>query len=499
MIVNKTMFSVMPTYSQVSRMRQTFDDLQLQLATGRVAQTLSDMGPDRNAGIDLRNQLNRTGAYQDNITMVGTRLDVLDLVISRMDTIESEARGFAASDSAGENQVNLATAQNYARSHLDEMINLLNTNIDGRYMFAGSITDVVPVAGIDEILNGEGGRDGFRTIVSERKLADAGASGMGRLSLSRVTDTVTLSEDGVHPFGFKLSGASTTSTAVAISAPAGSPPSMGVTFSGQPNAGEKVFVTLTLPDSTTMTIALEASTQASPGAGKFTIGATTDDTAASFETALQTALLEQGETELSAASVFAAADDFFNASGQVAQRVDGPPFDTATALVAATGADTVDWYQGSSSSDPRASVTARVSDQASVSYGVEGNEKGFLELMRSLAAVAVETFPASDPTAEKRYDALTDRQTARLAESNNNAPGSLEVIAMELGVVRNAMGNYSQLNANYEIQLESVLSKLEDAPMEEVAIQITSMQVRLEASYKTMSIVSQLTLVNFIK
>ncbi|MCF6326089.1 MAG: hypothetical protein L3J21_02215 [Devosiaceae bacterium] len=499
MNVGKAMFAVSPAFSNISRMRETFDQLQVQLATGERAQTLSDMGPGRGTSIDMRAQLAKSQSFQNNIAMVGVRLDILDMSITRFDQIEGEVRQMAASDSTGENQINLTTAQNYARSSLDEVINLLNTDLAGRYIFGGTDTDDAPVQSIGELLNGSGGRDGFRTVVSERKEADAGASGLGRLGLSQSGAVINLAEDGVHPFGFKLSGGSTDSLGVNISTPAGSPPSMDITFNSQPNAGEKIFVTLTLPDATTKTIELEATTNNTPGDGKFTIGGTLNDSATNFQNALQSTLAQQTQTELSAASVFAAAENFFNGNGETIQRVDGPPFDSATALVAATATNTVSWYDGSSNSDPRTSVSARVGESARVNYGVEGNETGFLQLVRSLASVAVETFSSTDPTSEARYDALSDRQLARLSENNNNTPGSFEVIAMELGVVRNAMGSYSSLNTNYQSQMETVLGNLENVSIEEVAIQLQTMQIRLQASYQTMSILNELTLVNYIR
>ncbi len=499
MNVGKSIFAVNPAFSNIGRMRENMEQLQVQLATGKKAQTLSDMGPGRGTNIDMRAQLSKSQAFQKNISMVGIRLDILDLSIARFDQIEGEVRQMAAADSAGEDQVNLATAQNFARSSLDEVINLLNTDLAGRYMFAGTDTDDPPVKGLEALLNGEGGRDGFRTLVLERKQADAGASGLGRLALSQSGPAVSIAEDGVHPFGFKLSGGSTDSPGVAISGPAGSPPSMNVTFNSQPVAGEKVFLTLTLPDNTSRTMELQASTDNPAGNGKFTIGASVNDTAANFQAALQTVLGQEVQGELSAASVFAAADSFFNGNGQTIQRVDGPPFDSATALVAATSTDTINWYDGSSSADPRKSVSARVGETARVDYGVEGNEEGFLQLVRSLAAVAVETFSSTDPTSEARYDALSKRQVARLSETNNNVPGSFEVITMELGVVRNAMGNYSDLNTNYQNQLEKVISKLENVAIEEVAVQLQNMQIRLQASYQTMSVLSELTLVNYIR
>ncbi len=53
MNVGKAMFAVSPAFSNISRMRETFDQLQVQLATGKKAQTLSDMGSGRGTSIDI--------------------------------------------------------------------------------------------------------------------------------------------------------------------------------------------------------------------------------------------------------------------------------------------------------------------------------------------------------------------------------------------------------------------------------------------------------------
>ncbi len=499
MIINKNVYSVNTAYADVVRMRQQFDKLQAQLATGKAAQTLSDMGPSRGIGIGLRQQIARIDAYQDNITLVGVRLDVIDLALGRLDEIEGDARGFAATDAVGENQVNLATAQSYSTSQLDEVINLLNSNAGGRYLLAGSDTDDAPVASYDAIMNGEGGRDGFRTVVSERKAADAGVGNTGRVGVVLAGAALTLSEDGVHPFGLKMGSVSSESSAVSVSAPSGTPASMGLTFTSVPNESEKTFVTLTLPDGTSSTISLAATSSTSPSAGEYELGVDAATTAANFETALNLAISDLVGGELSAASVFAAADSFFNGNGDTIQRVNGPPFDSATALIAATSSDTVSWYDGASSASARASVSVRVGESAAVNYGVEANEVGFLEMMRSLAAMAVETFASTDTTSEARFDALTDRQMVRLAESNNKLAGSLEVIAMELGVARNTMGNYSERLNSYKIQAETVIGDLEDAPAAEVIMGIQNLDMRLQASYQAMSLISRLSLVNYMR
>ena len=97
------------------------------------------------------------------------------------------------------------------------------------------------------------------------------------------------------------------------------------------------------------------------------------------------------------------------------------------------------WYSGSDSTSPRDSVTAKVDDSTVVSYGIQANETGFVNMMRSLAAMSVETFASSDPTSHKRFDAVSRMQNERLSEQHNSEPGSVELIMLELGQARSAI------------------------------------------------------------
>ena len=58
---------------------------------------------------------------------------------------------------------------------------MLNTSADGRYLFSGRAVDQAPVETADHILNGDGLKAGLKQIIDERKQADLGASGLGRL------------------------------------------------------------------------------------------------------------------------------------------------------------------------------------------------------------------------------------------------------------------------------------------------------------------------------
>ena len=199
------------------------------------------------------------------------------------------------------------------------------------------------------------------------------------------------------------------------------------------------------------------------------------------------------------ASAFAAAENFFNGQGQPVLRVDGPPYDTATGTIAGTTANTMFWYTGEDSADPRNTVTARVGEGTTVGYGVQANEMGFTNLIQTLAAIAVQDFPDSDPTSEARYTSMMERNAARLADTKDNNPGSLAAITVELGLAQSTTGAISERHTTHSAQLDNMLQDIETAPTEEIAMEILALKTRLEASYQTTALLSQLSLVNYIK
>ena len=498
-VINRSMFPMQSGFSSIKSMQARLDQLQVQLGTGKKFQTLADYGNQRPLSLQVRERLSRIEGYTQNSGTVNLRLDMLDTVMTRLEKVETDTRGSAIVGGYGADNLNLANVPQMSKSRLDELVTLLNSQLAGRYLFGGSAADKPPVANIDALLNGETGKAGFKQVVTERKLADAGSDGLGRLDLTRIGVTVTLAEDGVHPFGFKLSTLSTTSAGIALAQPSGSPPSATLNVGGTVTAGETIEVGLTLPDGSSTSVKLTAVTGTPAAAGEFQIGVDAFATSANIEAALNTSLLALGETELDASSTFAAAQNFFNGQGETVQRVNGPPYETATSLVAATSSNTVFWYRGSDSASPRDSVTAKVDDSTIVSYGIEANETGFVNLMRSLAAMSVETFSGSDTTSHKRFDAVSRMQNDRLSEGHNSEPGSIELVTLELGQARSAIGSAKDRHTAYKTQLETMLADVEQVGVEEVAMELLAVKTRLEASYSTTSAMSQLSLVYFLR
>jgi len=496
--VGKTMFPLANGIKNITAMKERYDKLQMQLASGAKASTLGELGSDRYFDLALRQRMARMEGYQQSISTVNLRLEVLSSVISRLDTIEADARAAAVSG-GGTSGINFQTAPTLAASRFDEVMTLLNTDVAGRFMFGGNRTDSKPVATPSEVMNGVGGRAGFKQVANERKLADLGADHLGRLSISTAADTVTLSEQSTV-FGMKLSGVTPSSTNITTTAPGGGPPpALTVQFGTPlPTAGDKVQLSFTMPDGTEEQIVLVATT-GTPAAGQFQIGADADATAASFEAALTGSVKHLAETTLVSASAFAAAENFFNQQGTPVMRVDGPPYDTATGTIAGTAANTMLWYNGEDSADPRNTVTARVGEGTTVGYGVQANESGFLNLIQTLAAVAVQDFPDGDATSEERYTSTISRNAARLSRTKDNQPGSLAAISVELGLAKSSAGAIAERHTAHSAQLGNMLEQIEAAPTETVAMEILALKTRLEASYQTTALLSQLSLVNFMR
>ncbi|MGD9845614.1 MAG: flagellin, partial [Variibacter sp.] len=368
-------------------MRAQLDALQQQLSSGKKATTYAGMGVSRGLGVGLRSQLASLGSYDQTITMVGLRLNVAQTALTRISAIGQTVKS-AALDAGTLNADGKTVAQETARTSLDELLDLLNTKAGDRSIFGGRATDRPAVETADHILNGDGVRAGLSQLIDERRQADLGADGLGRLVIPpAAAGTVSIAEGAAgSPFGFKLASISSTLSGATVTGPSGSPPSASVSLASNPTAGQTVSFVFNQPDGTTQSLTLTATNDSPPGPNQFTIGATPDDTAANLQDALKTGVGYSARTTLSAASAMEAADNFFSVdTTHPPLRVASPPFASATALTAGTAADTVTWYTGEMADDPaRSSASARIDDSIVVNYGVRANEEGIRNLVKNV-------------------------------------------------------------------------------------------------------------------
>ena len=609
--------------TSILNLRSQLSDLQTQLASGKVSTTYAGQGTDRAFALGLRAQVSSIDAYANTGTNVNTRINVANLSLQGLSDIGSQVKSASPSSTIVLNNNGQTSGQITAQAAFANAISLLNTQSGDRYLFSGRTTDTAPTAPADVILNGIGAQAGLTQLIGERKLADQGTGGMGRLAVTSpsLTTTVTsLAEDG-SPFGLKLASVSTSLTGATITQPTGVPPAVTVDLGGvNPNNGEKVKFNFNLPDGTTESIELTATTVTPPPAGSFAIGVDTAATTLNLQGALTASIQKLSDTSLVAASAIAASDNFFNlsattggsvvnnkaatpapitgvtllsgaaatdslatnfaagdtitvngtpitfvASGATGNqlnvtdsvqalltkidaitgttnpstinggaitlhggngtdltvtssntaafaslgfgatvtgnpaplRVGGPPFNTATSLVAGTAANTVSWYTGEAGTDPaRGTAVARVDASITVQYGARADEQAFVHQLQNIAVYAAVTTNAANPNASGQSTALSQRISANLAQQAGQQ--SIQDIQAEFAGAQTAIKATTDRQTQLKSMAQTMLDSIEGVSTDEVATKILALQTTLQASYQTTAMLYQTTLSKYL-
>lgn len=484
----------------ISQMRDQLADLQRQLGTGKKSDTYGGLGLGSGLVLNLREQLSSTSIFQSNSVNVETRVKLMNMSLERIRNMREETRAdLTAPFDYALVQDGQTAAQRSALGRLGEMLSLLNTDAGGRYLFSGRANDKPATDTMSRILKGEGAQAGLKQIINERLQADQGADQRGRITVNAaVGDIVSIDEDGAHPFGFKLTGA-TTSFGATITGPGAAPRSIDIDLGANPPAGGTVRITLAMPDGTSTAIELTATAATPPGENQFLIGATADDTAINITAAISGKLQELGRTQLVAASAMQAGEDFFATDvSNPPQRIAGsPPFYAATAMTNGTPANTISWYLGDNATDSaRGTAVARVDDSITVNYGARANEQGIRWIVQNEAVFAAVGFSATDPNGREAYYALA----ARVGSAMDVPAGMQQIEAIQTEV---AGANVSAQAAKKRLAerapvLQDMIDSVENVSNEEVSVKLLALNTRMQASLQVTAMLSQLSLVQFI-
>ncbi len=487
-------------------MRAQLDTLQRQLGTGMRADNYADLGTARSTSLEFRAERATLDGFQDAIERTEVTFSIMTETLERLDDIASNTKGDALPISFVIQSGDQTTAQVAAEYRFYETVSLLNSDIEGQYLFSGLSGDTEPVAPAADIMEGVGARDGFKQVLDERQLADLGgplssATLTGRLDLATIATTTSITEAGGGVFGFQfdaMAGAGTSSPAITVTGPTGAPVALSFDVTGAVAEGENVRFGLTMPDGTSKDVVLTATTSSPPGEGEFTIGATPADTATNLEAGLQTALDTLARTDLSAASAVQAGKDFFD---------NNPPLrvvpDVATGIAGATttvadATNTVIWYKGEDGPiDARLTNTTRIDDTVQVAYGARANEDALRTTLRELAVFSAQTFDVDDPNSVARYTEVAGRTRANLDDtSGGNLPRS---ISLEIGTASSLMEATKERHVATRAIYSDILNQTDGISQEEVATRLLNLQTRLEASYSVTALLRDLSLVNFLR
>ncbi len=194
-----------------------------------------------------------------------------------------------------------------------------------------------------------------------------------------------------------------------------------------------------------------------------------------------------------------AANDFFAGSSspglnprRVATDADG----NATGFVADPSGRTVIWYKGDdTSADPRRTATVPVSRDQSVGIGVQANEAAFRATLSGLAVLATTSFGGTE-TDTPRFDAYSARVQAQLRPGDGQP--AVQGIASELSLASVQIATQKTQNTATKSMLEKTVDGVETVSTEETAAKLLSLQNQLQASYQATSMLSKLSLTNYL-
>lgn len=513
--------------SEFVTMKAKLADLQRQLGSGKKSETYGGLGSDRGFALAFRSSLSQINAWQQNISLVSTRVSIIDTSLNNLqNTVSSAKSGLKPNEftlSSGK-----TIGQVAARDGLSAIVSMLNANDGSRYVFGGRKTATPPVLDSSLFMNGDGTKQGFNTALLERMQADLGVASAsperdpaatGRVTLSATgTAPVTLAEDGVHPFGLKITSVGGAVDGITATRTAGPPASLSIASgAGNASPGQTLTLNFTLPDGSVEPIALTAVSADAEvvGTNEFKVGATSAETLDNLRATLGTQLGKMVGGKLAAASAVKAGEDFFKGETNPAVLAGPPAVEAGVARrlvagVSGTMADavaydtpqnadakTVRWYQGDRvSTNPRATASAEVDSSQSVSYGVRADEEALRMSVQYLAVASALSFDSADTNALERYQALTPRVVSGL--SMEKAAQTVESIRVEISAANTAANSAKQRHTDGKAMLGGLLTDIEGVDDNEVAVQILALQTNLQASYQTTSMLSQLTLTKYL-
>jgi flagellar hook-associated protein 3 FlgL len=374
--------------TSILTMRSQLNDLTTQLASGRVSTTYAGQGADRGFALSLRAQVSAIDAFADTSTNINTRLGVANLALQGLFDLGTQVKKASTTSTIVLNNNGQTSGQITAQAAFANAVSLLNSQSGDRYLFSGRATDTPATVSADVMLNGTATQAGLTQLINERRQADQGVGNMGRLTVSSPTTTVTrIAEDG-SPFGLKLLSVQSSLSGATVTQPTGTPPATTADLGAvNPNSGDKIKFNFTLPDGTTESIELTATTTNPPLSGSFLIGADTAATTANLQAKLTSSIQTLSDTSLVAASAIAASDNFFNLSATIGgsainnKAAVPAPITGATKLSGAAATDSLatDFAAGDT-------ITVNGTPITFVASGATGNQLNITDSVQTLLA-----------------------------------------------------------------------------------------------------------------
>jgi flagellin-like hook-associated protein FlgL len=139
--------------TQVNRIQSSINNLQLQLSkaeqqisTGKISSSFSGLkGENARLSIQFREAMESKQSYIDTIKTTQLRAGVTNTALIQIQDLASELRVQLIGQTQDLNVENLPIMNEYAKSQIDRLGNLLNAEVAGRFIFSGDKSGTAPI------------------------------------------------------------------------------------------------------------------------------------------------------------------------------------------------------------------------------------------------------------------------------------------------------------------------------------------------------------------
>lgn len=131
--------------SRLLSLQKTMTDLQRQSTTQKKYENMSGFGAASKSVMRYRTDISNLTTYTNNIDLASNRIKIMNTAMDSARKAGEDLIGAISTQVIG-GEVDIESIRNVAKSSLDFLQTLINTEADGRYVFAGSAVETPPLA-----------------------------------------------------------------------------------------------------------------------------------------------------------------------------------------------------------------------------------------------------------------------------------------------------------------------------------------------------------------
>ncbi len=145
--------------SETMRLQRQQMDLQIQSTSGKKGTAIGDLGVEATHSLNMRVVTGQLKTYKENISQVELYASAMDTAMTRMGELLNDLRGEYAKMSndlsahGPTGTPNTTYLNDLGKRGLEEMQSLLNTQVEGRYIFAANDIHTAPVPDVARLIS----------------------------------------------------------------------------------------------------------------------------------------------------------------------------------------------------------------------------------------------------------------------------------------------------------------------------------------------------------